>query len=254
MLPTGASGNNASAVHADKPTVVVLCGGRGTRLQERGSDLPKPLVEIGGRPILWHVISIYLAQGFRRFVLLTGYRGEQIEAFVAARAMAGRRRDPLPGHRRRHADRRAPAPGGPRTRRRAVLPRLRRRRRRHRPRGAARRSTQPTAPARRWRSSSPSSRSAWHAWTATGRCSGSPRSRAASSGSTPASSASSPPRWRCSSPTACSSASRSSDWRPTGRLRAFRHEGFWECMDTYKDAITLNDLWAEGRAPWKVWG
>ena len=38
-----------------------------------------------------------------------------------------------------------------------------------------------------------------------------------------------------------------------GRLRAFRHEGFWECMDTYKDAITLNDLWAEGRAPWKVW-
>ena len=39
-----------------------------------------------------------------------------------------------------------------------------------------------------------------------------------------------------------------------GRLRAFRHDGFWECMDTYKDAITLNDLWAEGRAPWKVWG
>ena len=39
-----------------------------------------------------------------------------------------------------------------------------------------------------------------------------------------------------------------------GQLRAFRHEGFWHCMDTYKDAITLNDLWAEGRAPWKVWG
>ena len=38
-----------------------------------------------------------------------------------------------------------------------------------------------------------------------------------------------------------------------GQLRAFRHEGFWECMDTYKDAITLNDLWADGRAPWKLW-
>ncbi len=38
-----------------------------------------------------------------------------------------------------------------------------------------------------------------------------------------------------------------------GRLGAYRHDGFWECMDTYKDAVTLNDLWASGRAPWQVW-
>jgi glucose-1-phosphate cytidylyltransferase len=38
-----------------------------------------------------------------------------------------------------------------------------------------------------------------------------------------------------------------------GELRAFRHAGFWECMDTYKDAIVLNDLWASGAAPWKSW-
>jgi glucose-1-phosphate cytidylyltransferase len=38
-----------------------------------------------------------------------------------------------------------------------------------------------------------------------------------------------------------------------GRLRAYRHEGFWDCMDTYKDAVMLNDLWSEGGAPWKVW-
>jgi glucose-1-phosphate cytidylyltransferase len=38
-----------------------------------------------------------------------------------------------------------------------------------------------------------------------------------------------------------------------GELRAFRHEGFWDCMDTYKDAIELGDLWAAGGAPWKVW-
>jgi glucose-1-phosphate cytidylyltransferase len=37
------------------------------------------------------------------------------------------------------------------------------------------------------------------------------------------------------------------------QLRAFRHTGFWECMDTYKDAVTLNDLWAGGRPPWKTW-
>jgi len=38
-----------------------------------------------------------------------------------------------------------------------------------------------------------------------------------------------------------------------GELRAFRHEGFWDCMDTYKDAVVLNDLWAQGAAPWKLW-
>ncbi len=39
-----------------------------------------------------------------------------------------------------------------------------------------------------------------------------------------------------------------------GELRAHRHEGFWECMDTYKDAVALNDLWAAGNAPWRTWG
>jgi glucose-1-phosphate cytidylyltransferase len=39
-----------------------------------------------------------------------------------------------------------------------------------------------------------------------------------------------------------------------GQLRARRHEGFWECMDTYKDAVALNDLWSSGRAPWRLWG
>ena len=38
-----------------------------------------------------------------------------------------------------------------------------------------------------------------------------------------------------------------------GQLRAFRHQGFWDCMDTYKDAVTLNDLWASGAAPWAIW-
>ncbi len=38
-----------------------------------------------------------------------------------------------------------------------------------------------------------------------------------------------------------------------GRLGAYRHDGFWDCMDTYKDAVTLNDLWAADRAPWRIW-
>src|SRR5947209_19305807 len=64
-------------------TVVILCGGRGTRLQEHSSEIPKPLVEIGGLPILWHVMEIYACQGFNRFVLCLGYKGELIERFVA---------------------------------------------------------------------------------------------------------------------------------------------------------------------------
>lgn len=64
------------------PPVVILCGGRGTRLQADVPDLPKPLVEIGGRPILWHVIQIYASQGLRRFILATGYKKEAVGAFV----------------------------------------------------------------------------------------------------------------------------------------------------------------------------
>src|SRR5436305_9168263 len=71
---------------ADLHPVVILCGGRGTRLQEHTRTIPKPLVEIGGRPILWHVMRIYLAQGHDRFVLCTGYLGQAIEEFVAGEA------------------------------------------------------------------------------------------------------------------------------------------------------------------------
>jgi len=65
-------------------TVAILCGGRGTRLREKTESMPKALVEIGGRPILWHVMQIYAAQGCRRFVLCTGYLGEQVKKFAGA--------------------------------------------------------------------------------------------------------------------------------------------------------------------------
>lgn len=63
---------------ADIP-VVILCGGMGTRLREASEKLPKPLVDIGGRPILWHIMKIYSQHGYRRFVLALGYKSELIK-------------------------------------------------------------------------------------------------------------------------------------------------------------------------------
>jgi glucose-1-phosphate cytidylyltransferase len=55
--------------------VVILCGGKGTRLREETGYRPKPMVEIGEQPILWHIMKIYSAYGLGRFVLCLGYLG-----------------------------------------------------------------------------------------------------------------------------------------------------------------------------------
>ncbi len=69
--------------------VVILCGGKGTRLREETEYKPKPMVEIGGRPILWHIMKIYAHYGFRRFILCLGYRGSVIkEYFLNYEAMS----------------------------------------------------------------------------------------------------------------------------------------------------------------------
>ena len=61
--------------------VVILCGGRGTRLQEETEWRPKPLIDVGGRPILWHIMKRYAHYGFTEFVLCLGYKGEQIKQY-----------------------------------------------------------------------------------------------------------------------------------------------------------------------------
>ena len=62
---------------------VILAGGRGTRLTEETSLRPKPLVEIGGAPILWHIMKIFYAQGVTDFVICLGYKGYLIKEFFA---------------------------------------------------------------------------------------------------------------------------------------------------------------------------
>jgi glucose-1-phosphate cytidylyltransferase len=61
--------------------VVILCGGRGTRLREETEFRPKPMVPIGGRPILWHIMKYYSHYGHRDFVLCLGYKGDMIREY-----------------------------------------------------------------------------------------------------------------------------------------------------------------------------
>jgi glucose-1-phosphate cytidylyltransferase len=60
---------------------MILCGGQGTRLREETEYRPKPLVEVGGRPILWHIMKLYAHYGLRDFVLCLGYRGTMIKEY-----------------------------------------------------------------------------------------------------------------------------------------------------------------------------
>ncbi len=58
---------------------IILAGGLGTRLSEETVVKPKPMVEVGGHPMLWHIMNIYAAHGFTEFLVALGYRGEVIK-------------------------------------------------------------------------------------------------------------------------------------------------------------------------------
>ena len=232
------------------PTVVILCGGRGTRLQERTHAIPKALVEIGGRPILWHVMSLYASQGFADFVLCTGYLGDQVEAFVRADAPAGARVQcidtgldtPTGGRIARVGDRLQStfcatyADGVADLDLRELLAF-------HRAHGALATMTVVR----------PELQFGITELDGDGVVTGfreKPRSEHWINGG-----------FFCMEPGVLERLDEGSvlerepleSLAADGELRAFRHEGFWDCMDTYKDAVLLNDLWADGRAPWRIW-
>lgn len=66
----------------NKPKVVILCGGRGSRLKEETEFKPKPLIEIGEWPILWHIMKIYAYYGYNEFILCLGYKGAMIKEYL----------------------------------------------------------------------------------------------------------------------------------------------------------------------------
>jgi glucose-1-phosphate cytidylyltransferase len=213
--------------------------------------VPKALVEIGGRPILWHVIGIYAAQGFERFLLATGYLGDAVEEFAAA--------EPWPeGVTVECVDTGLDTPTGGRLARLAdrlesgtfcatyadgvadidldTLLSF------HAERGKLATMTV-VRPHLQWGVAE---------LGPDGQVEGfveKPRSEHWINGG-----------FFCFEPGALNYLNEQSvlEREPLarlaadGQLRAHRHEGFWDCMDTYKDAVVLNDLWVGGEAPWKT--
>ena len=206
-------------------------------------------------PILWHVIRLYAAQGFTRFLLATGYRGELIEAFASGHDWPpGVERD-MCGHWTRHAHRRACQAAGA-----AIC-------------GAGRFCLTYADGLADIDLGALLEFHDLHGVLATmtvvrpelqfgvtkldgetGACSASMRSRAPSTGSTEGSSA-----WRRVCSTTCELDSvlergPLEGLAPKGSCTRIATSGFWECMDTYKDAVALNDLWASGEASWSHGG
>ncbi len=231
--------------------MVILCGGRGTRLREQSESIPKALIEIGGRPILWHVISIYAAQGFGRFLLCTGYKGEQIAEWV------GETRWP-PGARVECVETGLDTPTGGRIK---LLEGLI-----SEPFCATYADGVADIDLTGLLSSHRESRALATVTVvrptlqfgvaelgADGRVLGFEEKPSLD-------------RWInggffCFEPGVFGYLSKDSvlEREPLerlaadGELNAFRHTGFWDCMDTYKDAVLLNDLWKSPEPPWRVW-
>jgi glucose-1-phosphate cytidylyltransferase len=234
------------------PPVAILCGGRGTRLQEHTQAIPKPLVEIGGMPIVRHVIELYAGQGFRRFLLATGYKGDLLERFAAEHPWTE-------GVSVQCVDTGLETPTGGRIK--ALEPNL-----------AGERTFCATYAdgladidlhglldfhARHGASATmtvvrPELQFGVTELADDGLVIGfheKPRSDHWINGGFFCFQAGVLEYLAADSVLEREPLERLAE---EGQLRAHRHHGFWECMDTYKDAVALNDLWASGAPPWRM--
>jgi glucose-1-phosphate cytidylyltransferase len=211
--------------------------------------LPKALVEVGGRPLLWHVIMIYAQQGFTRFHPLTGYLGEMVERFVAEA-------DWPEGVTIECLDTGADTPTGGRLKLAESLVGGQRfcatyadgvadidleRLLEFHERSGREATMTAVRPNIQWGVAEIDGSDAVTGFVEK------PRSEHWVNGG-----------FFCMEPSVLNRLGQEStlEREPLealareGALGAYRHEGFWDCMDTYKDLVTLNDLWESGEAPW----
>ena len=90
--------------------VVIFCGGLGVRMGEETRSIPKPMIEIGGRPILWHIMRYYAAWGHNEFILCLGYKGEVVKRYFLSYERGDAQRLRARPRLERH-EARAPLPG-----------------------------------------------------------------------------------------------------------------------------------------------
>jgi glucose-1-phosphate cytidylyltransferase len=233
-------------------SVVILCGGRGTRLQERTSSIPKALVEIGGQPILWHVIRIYASQGLRRFVLCTGYLGESIEEFVDSQSWPEKVEIEC-------VDTGLDTPTGGRIK--AVADRI----------GDGTFCANYSDGVADIDLDALTSFHGEHGDLATvtvvkprtqfgiaqldgdGRVTGFDEKPVLDQWVNGGFFCFEPGVLDYLEPDSVLESEPLTKLAGDGELHGYRHPGFWDCMDTYKDAVMLNDLWESGDPPWRVW-
>jgi glucose-1-phosphate cytidylyltransferase len=232
---------------------VILAGGYGTRISEESIVRPKPMVEIGGKPIVWHVVQLYASHGLGDVVLACGYKSEMIAEFAAGCEWPQ-------GVNVRCVDTGLDTPTGGRIKRLADLV------------GDERFCATYGDGLADVDLQAVLGFHAGHGALATmtvvrpelqfgvtevdgdhGRVTGfreKPRSEHWINGGF---FVFEPGVFEYLSDSSVLEREPLEGLAADGELHAFRHTGFWECMDTYKDAVQLNDLWAQGDAPWKVW-
>ena len=257
--------------------VVILCGGKGTRLREETEFRPKPMVPVGGRPILWHILKFYAHHGYRDFILCLGYRGEIIKDYfrnyrwqaadvtvTTGRKPAVKFHDPAEGDdwRVTLAETGEDSPTAERVRRirrhlgedpefmltygdgvgdidlKALLAQ-------HRRSGKVCTITAVRPPGRFGELT----------LAADSRVTGFNEKPQAEGGYINGG-------FMVFSRKIFDHLTDAPEMLETGplkrlaqagQLNAYRHDGFWQPMDTQQELTLLNELWASGRAPWKVW-
>ncbi|MHC4599937.1 MAG: sugar phosphate nucleotidyltransferase [Planctomycetota bacterium] len=233
---------------------MILCGGKGTRLSAQAEAIPKGLVEIGSQPVLWHIMKIYTARGFDEFILCLGYKGAAIEAHFQG-GLEARSEDRF---RITFAETGEDTPTGGRIKRAAkhldggtfmvtygdgvadidldALLAF------HRAQGTIGTVTVVTPPSQFGevligageRVTEFREKPIMDKWVNGGFFVFEPAFLD-----------------RLGEEDVLERAPLET-LAAEGQLSAFRHTGFWQCMDTFKDATRLNELWEKG-APWKAW-